>query len=735
LRRIIEEIRARYVIDQPVPEELETLRADFPLWLARVTDEKLVLIIDGLNYLNPSAGELEWLPKYVTPQLRLIVSSMPGPVTDYLHPRRQEAGWHELELKQLDRQDRETLAVRYLGEHHKALSRGQLEHIVSEEKCAHPLFLKTLLEELRLFGSFTQLNERIDRYLGTRDLDDLMQNVLERIEQDYGERFVSEMLSLVWASRYGLTETELAELLTTDTTSPSVKGQSTTNTPSFSRRGQGVVEDVERQLNVLLTALEYHLMLRNGRLTFSNDYLREAVAKRYLAQPVQRNKHHRKLAEYYKAKGDDPYRAVEEPWQWLALAERQELIRSLTDWNIFSQLSERRTKNELLRYWLWAAGNNTVASIATEHYAMMSRSLQSQLDTSKFLSLLKNLAEFFNTLGAHEQAESYAALQLELALVREGTKSAGAAAAYMMLGSIYTDTARYTAAEESLGRALEAVRSLNDIPSQIEIDILEALSQLFYTTEQYAQAEAMCRGAIVLVEQLGRPRSLEMASIVTNLGAILLAKKDLVGAEKAFKDALDMRISLLGPEDALTGQAINNIGALLSNERRYAEAAEYISRALAISRRVYGPNHLETAVNMVNLAHCIARNGNHDEAVAMLHYALSIQENILGGDHPSVAMVLSHLGRVEMIANHFTEAATASERAALIRVRSLGPQHSLTAVARIDHATALIFLQKAERAKEIYDLALKEVDPIANSPLLDESRARYASAAVGKLLT
>ena len=49
----------------------------------------------------------------------------------------------------------------------------------------NPLFLKTLVEELRMFG-VPELSKRIDYYLESKTVDDLFERVLDRVEGDFG---------------------------------------------------------------------------------------------------------------------------------------------------------------------------------------------------------------------------------------------------------------------------------------------------------------------------------------------------------------------------------------------------------------------------------------------------------------------------------------------------------------------------------------------------------------------
>ena len=54
----------------------------------------------------------------------------------------------------------------------------------------NPLFIRTLAEEMRLFGVHERLKDRLDHYLGSHTLDDLFERVLERVERDCGAKRV-----------------------------------------------------------------------------------------------------------------------------------------------------------------------------------------------------------------------------------------------------------------------------------------------------------------------------------------------------------------------------------------------------------------------------------------------------------------------------------------------------------------------------------------------------------------
>src|SRR5207245_2404964 len=62
MRRIVEEIRERTHSEDLVPQSPADLERSFPSWLARITEERLLIIVDAINQLNTEGRFLGWLP-------------------------------------------------------------------------------------------------------------------------------------------------------------------------------------------------------------------------------------------------------------------------------------------------------------------------------------------------------------------------------------------------------------------------------------------------------------------------------------------------------------------------------------------------------------------------------------------------------------------------------------------------------------------------------------------------
>ena len=324
VRRIMGELKARFDIDQEIPDQPDALRLAFANCLSmaaarvaqpppaggthvptlggecatRRTPCKIVLILDALNQLEDRDGapDLVWLPPVIPKEIRLVVSTLSGRPLDDLTRR----AWPVLEVVPLEEGERAELIREYLAQYTRQLSPARVDRIASSPQAANPLYVRALLEELRVFGEHERLDAAIDHYLAADTVPALYEKILDRYEHDY-ERdrpgLVRDAMTLLWAARRGLSEAELLGLLGTD------------------------AEPLPRaHWSALHLAADQALVSHSGLIGFFHDYLREAVEHRYLPTDTARDDAHLRLADYFESKDPAPRRTDELPWQ---LAEGQ----------------------------------------------------------------------------------------------------------------------------------------------------------------------------------------------------------------------------------------------------------------------------------------------------------------------------------------------------------------------------------------------------------------------------
>ena len=156
LRRIMGEFKRHLGLEQDIPEAPDALRSAFPNWLHLAAAKgRVILVLDALNQLEDRDGapDLVWLPPVLPENVRLIVSTLPGRALEEIHRR----GWPVLNVEPLELEERRQLIGAFLRDYSRKLSPARVERIAAAPPSANPLYLRVLLNELRLFGKHEEL--------------------------------------------------------------------------------------------------------------------------------------------------------------------------------------------------------------------------------------------------------------------------------------------------------------------------------------------------------------------------------------------------------------------------------------------------------------------------------------------------------------------------------------------------------------------------------------------------
>src|SRR5215831_8518314 len=278
--------------DEPPEEETGTNLASLKRRLAfRLVEysgrRRIILLLDGLNQLD-DGHDLDWLPPSVGPNVRVVVSCVndelataggnQAVVLNALKSRRPAPFW--IKLGALDEVSIRSIVDDYLHEYCKELDREQVEAICSMPQSQSPLYLLTMLNELRTLGG-DDMDLRVPSLIAQMpskyaDSVELFNWVLERLEAfgvEAGERWFGYLA----AARVGMTSRELAELLT---------------------RTCG--EQAGRVALLIERGVRRYLMRRGAYLDFFHGQMREAVNRRYLSRDPLR--YHADISEYLKTR-------------------------------------------------------------------------------------------------------------------------------------------------------------------------------------------------------------------------------------------------------------------------------------------------------------------------------------------------------------------------------------------------------------------------------------------------
>ena len=676
--------------EEKIPAQAEEIVKVFPDYLNRLTlhakqkGVRAVLMFDALNQLEDRGRGrlLAWLPHRLPGDLRLVVSTLPGDTLNALQPR----SWPELTVEPLTAKERVQLISRYLSHFSQGLSDARASKIAGVAAASNPLYIKTLLDDLRATGAYDRLDAQITDYLQAADIPTLLGKILARYERDY-ERdrpgLVREALALLWAARRGLSEPELLEILK----------------PAKQERLPAALWSPVR------CALEDGLVDRDGVLAFAHEHLRIAVKNRYAVDADAARALHLRLADYFAERPVDARQADELPWLLHQAESRDRLRACLLDIERFL-LIQKRDEDELRSYWVWLQEERTMGKAYLEIF----ESWSGKADQNRDISYAANaLAFFLENAAIHEEAEPLMRRALKIDEISFGENHPNVATHLNNLAQLLQATNRLAEAEPLMRRALKIYeKSFGENHPDVAIE-LNNLAQLLHATNRLAEAEPLMLRALKIDEKSFGENHPDVARDLNNLAQLLDATNRLDEAEPLMRRALKIDKKSFGENHPRVAIDLNNLAQLLDATNRLDEAEPLMRRALKIDEKSFGENHPDVARDLNNLAQLLKATNRLDEVEPLMLRALKIDEQSFGENHPDVAIDLNNLAALFQATNRLDEAEPLMRRALKIDEKSFGENHPRVATHLNNLAQLLQATNRLDEAEPLMRRAL-EID-------------------------
>jgi len=284
LHRFCSVLKATFAFTEDVPADTNSLISTFRQFIEKIPAERhVVLAIDALNQLDEAdnAQRLSWLPWKFPAHVKLVVSCIADPgreeqVLQAFANRPHQA----IAIEPLTADERSTILKAVPSLSAKTLDPRQVSMLLENPATTNPLFLLVALEELRGFGSYEQLNRRIETLPREGEtVTTLFDQVMERLEGEFNPEVVRSMLSLLACARRGLSDRELLDVI----------------------EGSGVAtQQSASDLFPVLRQLRSYLQHRGRLWDFFHRNLDKAVRARYLKDETTKSDAHARLAEYFK---------------------------------------------------------------------------------------------------------------------------------------------------------------------------------------------------------------------------------------------------------------------------------------------------------------------------------------------------------------------------------------------------------------------------------------------------
>ena len=559
LKRLCIEVSSMYGLEFKTNEEER--KKDYTSILNKMLQEvkynkPLFIILDGLQHLSDYDGskELGWMP-VIPENVCLIVTTPYDDATQEIFYRRCNSCRF---LGSFEPDEERLFIERYLRKNGKRLSDKQIDNILSAYSLALPtpkgtrdiLTLKSLLNELVLFGSYELLDERIAYYCEDA-LSHFYDRMLERMESDYGRETVRLILSLINYSRAGLSESEILEI---------------SNTPIL-------------QWSYIYHALSHLLTLRNDKFYIGKFTISSAIARRY---GYEERKFRQMLVSHFSHSSD--FRAIEEClFQYYQLKDLDSLYNTLLDLDVFLHLYESGGLAELYPYWIvfYKSENSKKNSIG----AIVSIEIPATVKNAHTLADIGFFAK--DVLGDKNSANKILTVSKNLYESLLHTD-------YEQLASVYMHLLMYDKARRPLEKVIGIAKLFHDENNRNDTYYPKLLVQKAFLLQQDNKTEesiGLLEKALNLIIPLRGELCSEVMNIYRNMAAYYAMINDYAKSQEYIEKTISITLKVVGEKHVFLADAFYLYGTFHERLNHRVEAVNFYRKAQHIYYNWYPDNH------------------------------------------------------------------------------------------------------------------------------------------------
>lgn len=650
-------------------EQLPIQLAMAGAWAER-TGREMLLVLDGLDKVSDRQNLL-WFPSILPPGVKMVVSCLEGEILKAAQGRRQ---WHQLGVEPFSKEEQAGFIHQYLGRYRKSLTPEQSQALQGFPLSGNPLFLLTVLEELRVFGVHEELEERLKILLSPPPskaageeptVDDIFEHVLARLEKDVGQEAAQKALEAIWASRSGLYQEELLALA-----------------------GLAPVQWAEIQ-----NALDESLYESGGKINFGHDYLRKAVEDRYGLKGKRKLALHERIARWFEQREVDARVAEELPWQLTKAKRIQELSKCLRKRGIFEILHEKDAY-ELLFYWL-----QTNENIERQLEAAWKVWLK-EIPPNQVANLSVKVGGFLRKAGFYGPfSEKLHSLAAKSYFGKNHGTAKDRVKVFLQYGSLLRLKAKYKNADLWLRKALALADSQNDQNYKLKSEIQSELAALLYRKGKLSDAEVLKRKALTQSKSvLGMGHPVYFKKMM-DLGAFLLSVGKSKEAESLIFNAQRELERLYGAHHPDTLLSLRILGDSFSDKGMNEKATACYKAAVEGLEVALGPLHPDTLNTINNYALLLDSCDQLNLATTFYKKALRGKETTLGKHHPDTLRTVRNLGLVFLKLQDSNNAYSFLKRSFEGYKDIFGFQHEATIGLMEDLGRYFIYEKKLEEAE------------------------------------
>lgn len=319
---------------------------------------RIVIIIDGIHRLKADAtadGTLYWLPTELPPCVRFIVSTVEfernfrgkkehTPHGTFVELMRRQCP--VLRIEPLGIQTRQHVVSAFVGLHSGGgaaqrldLTLQQQAKIINAPSSAQPMYLRALLQALRLSAALTNANldDLLEKFLACTTAHELIDKNLniccmtsgsEEGEENVMTDLLGKMLSVIYVSRSGLTEAEIWAILN-----------------MVARVGN------DEENSKLIMILKDFTMVVEDMYSFSHEIYREVAYQKYISSRSTLLRWHNILARFFGQLPPCDRKLVALPYHLEMAGSWAKVKNCLTDIEMFQIWWTPKFRSDFIKFW------------------------------------------------------------------------------------------------------------------------------------------------------------------------------------------------------------------------------------------------------------------------------------------------------------------------------------------------------------------------------------------------
>lgn len=601
LKRFIIELSDKFNLSTNLPEDLKNIHLVFTKVLKKIPNEKrIILIIDALNQLDDEgySNHLFWMPESFPENITIITSCIPGEIEETLKQKKfVSIPIHPLENEKQCQQ----FIVDYLKLYRKKLDRKNQKKILKKPQAYLPIYLKTLLEEIRMYGDHTTLGKQIEFYLEAQTPVSLFKRVLSRYEKDYEKEhpnLIQKAFSYIWVSRRGLMESELLQLMGKNETTP---------LPQF-------------YWTRIFLAAQNSLVIRSGYINFSHTYFTKAVKEKYLLNKDIKRQAHQTLSQFFDQQSSGNRRIEELPWQLMQSEQWKKLANLFKDLSFFEQAFSFN-EFDVYRYWTKIKANSDLD---------LKQCFQNVLaKPTAYKPYLHKLARLFNNLGHSNDAVIFHDTLMRVA--RKDRKVESLIPSLIEKANILKKKNDFKNAALELEHAERLCRNLND-----EDNLQRVLGNQADIHTVLVETD---KALVKVDEALSVAERLENKYVIQHLLAIKSAVYDTAGNfDKALYLSREAQklCEEIGEDAALLSLLLDQ-ATILKKKSDFPQAYLLYNKCIDEAKEL--GNDQVVAKSLIGQSDVLVLQGKSDRALNNIHKALSICDTLSDTQNKAEALI------------------------------------------------------------------------------------------------